>query len=221
VNIRLACATAALLATTFALPAAQAKGSAEAGATRAAVCGACHGPTGSSVNPEWPNLAGQNAAYIQRQLHLFHDGKRVGKAGDATSGLMPPQAMLLSDQDIEDVAAYFSGLVPTGLEADPSYFAAGQKLYQNGDRARGIPACSACHGPVGRGNPVGGYPALRAQHSVYVVKQLNNFASSERYTKDAKGQPTGGELATMMQTVAARLTDADKRDLASYIQGMR
>jgi cytochrome c553 len=221
VNIRLACATAALLATAFAVPAAHARGSAENGATRSAVCGACHGPTGNSANPEWPNLAGQNAVYIERQLHLLHDDKRVGKPGDANSALMPAQAKLLSDQDMQDVAAYFSSLVPAGLEADPSYYAAGQKLYQSGDRARGIPACSACHGPVGRGNPVGGYPALRAQHSVYVIKQLGNYASGERYTKDAKGQPTGGALSSIMQSIAGRLTEADQRDLASYIQGLR
>jgi cytochrome c553 len=221
VNIRLACTTLALLATAFALPAAHARGSAETGATRAAICGACHGPTGSSVNPEWPNLAGQNAAYIERQLHLLHDDKRVGKPGDANAALMPAQAKLLSDQDMEDVAAYFSSQVPAGLEADPSYYAAGQKLYQSGDRTRGIPACSACHGPVGGGIAIGGYPALRAQHSVYVIKQLGNYASGERYTKDAKGLPTGGALASIMQTIASRLTDADKRDLASYIQGIR
>jgi cytochrome c553 len=134
---------------------------------------------------------------------------------------MPPMAAPLSDQDIEDVAAYFATQTPTGLEADPSYWQAGEKLYRGGDRARQIPACMACHGPVGAGNPAAGYPALRAQHSVYTVKQLTDFAAGMRYGKDAKGDSSGGAYAQIMQTVASRLTQEDMRNLASYIQGMR
>jgi len=205
----------------LAAPLSWSKGSAEAGAALAGTCLACHGPDGNSVNPEWPRLAGQNAAYIERQLHLLHDGKRTGKPGDASAAMMPAMASTLSDQNIEDVAAYYSQQTPTGLEADPSYWEAGQKLYQSGDRARGIPACAACHGPVGRGNPVAGFPALRAQQSVYVVKQLNAYSADVRYAKNDKGQSEGGDYASIMHTIAARLNDEDIRNLASYIQGMR
>jgi cbb3-type cytochrome c oxidase subunit III len=222
VNIRLACCTLALLATAAALPAAQARGSVEAGAALAATCAACHGAAGAnSNNPEWPNLAGQNASYITRQLHLLHDGKRVGKPGDANAATMSAMALTLTDQNMEDVAAYFATLAPAGLEADPAHWQAGQKLYQWGDRARGIPSCSACHGPVGAGNPTGGYPSLRAQQSAYVVKQLNAYGSDERYTRNDKGATNGGELAAIMRTVAGRLSEDDKRNLAAYIQGMR
>jgi cytochrome c553 len=225
VNIRLACAAAALLATAIALPAAHAevaKGSVEAGAALAATCGACHGAAGAnSNNADWPNLAGQNAHYVERQLHLLHDGKRVGKPGDTNAATMAAMAATLSDQNIADVAAYFATLVPAGLEADAAHYVAGQKLYQSGDRARAIPSCSACHGPVGRGNPTGGYPALRAQQASYVVKQLNAYSNDERYTKNEKGARNGGDLAAIMHTIAGRLNDNDKRDLAAYIQGMR
>jgi len=217
VNIRLACCVLALLAT----PISWSKGSATDGAAKAATCLACHGPNGNSVNGEWPNLAGQNAAYVERQLHLLHDGKRVGKTGDAAAGLMPPMAATLNDQDIEDVAAYYAMQVPSGLEADPSYWEAGQELYRDGDRARGIPACAACHGPVGRGNPAAGYPALRGQQSVYLTKQLGAYGADVRYTKNDKGVSTGGDNAAIMHTIASRLTEADMRNLASYIQGMR
>jgi cytochrome c553 len=199
-----------------AAPLVLAKGSADAGATKAATCIACHGANGNSVNAQWPSLAGQNAAYVARQLKLFHDKQRLD-----SSGLMPPMAAPLSDQDIEDVAAYFATQTPTGLEADPSYWQAGEKLYRGGDRARQIPACMACHGPVGAGNPAAGYPALRAQHSVYTIKQLTDFAAGMRYGKDAKGDSSGGAYAQIMQTVASRLTQEDMRNLASYIQGMR
>jgi cytochrome c553 len=202
-------------------PAAWSKGSATDGAAKAATCLACHGPNGNSTSAEWPSLAGQNAAYIERQLHLLHDGKRVGKTGDAAAGLMPPMAATLSDQDIEDIAAYYAMQVPTGLEADPSYWEAGQRLYRSGDRERGIPACAACHGPVGRGNPVAGYPAVRGQQSMYLMKQLAAYSNDVRYTKNAKGASDGGDNAAIMHTIAARLTDLDIRNLASYIQGMR
>ncbi|MGB8692031.1 MAG: c-type cytochrome [Steroidobacteraceae bacterium] len=201
--------------------AAWSKGSATDGAAKAATCLACHGPGGNSGNSEWPSLAGQNAAYIERQLHLLHDGKRTGKAGDASASMMPAMALTLSDQDIQDVAAYYATQTPTGLESDPSYWEAGQKLYRSGDRARGIPACAACHGPVGRGNPAAGYPALRGQQSMYVIKQLSAYSSNVRYTKNAKGASDGGDYAAIMNTIAARLTETDMRDLASYIQGMR
>jgi cbb3-type cytochrome c oxidase subunit III len=216
-TLRIGCCVLALVAATVSWSA----GSAADGATKAATCLGCHGPNGNSTNPEFPSLAGQNAAYIERQLHMLHDGARTGKTGDAMAAMMPAMAVTLSDQDIEDVAAYYSQQVPSGLEADPSYWEAGQRLYRSGDRARDIPACAACHGPLGRGNPAAGYPALRAQHSVYVVKQLSAYSADVRYTKDANGASRGGDNATIMHAIAARLTDEDMRNVASYIQGMR
>src|SRR5689334_25236583 len=76
-------------------------GSAEAGAGKAAVCGACHGPGGNSSNPDWPKLAGQHSGYIFDQLQLLKNGER-------NAPVMMPQATALSEQDMRDVAAYFS-----------------------------------------------------------------------------------------------------------------
>ena len=129
-------------------------------------------------------LAGQNASYLAEQITRFRDGKRANV-------LMPPMVAPLTDQDIADLAAYFSQQTPTGNEADPSYWKAGEKLFRGGDVKRGIPACLACHGPVGRGNPAAGYPALHTQHAVYTVKQLNDYATETRYTKDDKGRTAG------------------------------
>lgn len=192
---------------------AAAKGSAEAGATKAAVCMACHGVNGNSVNPEWPSLAGQNAAYIAEQIRLFKANKRLNPN-------MNPQAAAIPDEDIEDIAAYYATQTPTGLEADPSYWQAGEKLYRAGDAKRAIPACQACHGPVGRGNPGAGFPAVRAQHSVYTVKQLNDYAAQNRY-RDAEGKVQQSRNGRMMVDITSRLTAEDIRNLASYIQGMR
>ena len=194
-------------------PAALAAGNAEAGATKAATCLACHGVGGNSSNPEWPNLAGQNAAYIAEQLSMFKKTHRQNE-------LMAPMAMILSDEDVLDIAAYYATLTPAGLEADAANWKAGEVLYKAGDAKRNIPACKACHGPVGRGNPGAGYPAVRAQHSVYTVKQLNAYATEQRYT-DLEGKPQKSRNGHMMVTIAKRLTPEDMQSLASYIQGMR
>jgi cytochrome c553 len=210
----------ALLATTFTYAQSSASpdnpfvaGKVQDGQTKSAVCTACHGPNGNSANPEWPRLAGQSAVYITEQLKLFKTQVRANP-------VMMPMASGLSDQDISDLAVYFEAQTPQGLESDPSYWKAGQDLYTRGDRARNIPACAACHGPGGRGNLESGYPALRAQQSVYVVKQLNDYASGARYP-GAKNPAQPDRNGAMMLTIAKRLTPEEIRNVASYVQGLR
>src|ERR1700722_1043264 len=181
-----------------------AAGTAEAGQTKAVVCQACHGATGNSTNPEWPSLAGLGADYIADQLKNFKEAKR-------NNPVMMPMAVTLSPDDMANLGAYFDGQTNTGLEADPSYWKAGEKLYRGGDAARGIPACMACHGITGRGIEPAKFPALRGQHSVYVVKQLNDYASGARATG-----PNG-----IMPTIAKRLSADDIRNVASFLQGLR
>jgi len=192
-----------VLACTFSAAVASA-GDAALGAQKAAVCGACHGMTGSSVNPEWPSLAGQHESYTVAQLKQFKEGARVNP-------LMTPMAAMLSEADMEDLGAHFAQQAPTGLEADPSNWKVGERLYRGGDAAKGIPACIACHGPEGKGNAPAGYPALRAQHAVYAYNQLLAFA-------DGRRKAAGNDI---MQVIADKLTDEEMRALASYTQGLR
>lgn len=182
----------------------QAQGSAEAGATKAAVCLACHGLNGNSSNAQWPSLAGQNATYVAEQLRLFRSGKR-------NDPVMMPLATGLSDEDINDLGAYYAAQKPTGLEADPSYWKAGEKLYRGGNVAAKVPACIACHGPLGRGNAPAGYPSLIAQQSIYTQKQLTDYAAGHR----------PGEKAKIMETIAKRMSADEIRNVSSYVQGMR
>jgi cytochrome c553 len=168
------------------------------------LCQACHGVTGNSSNPDWPSLAGLGADYIAEQLQNFKDGKRANP-------IMAPIAAPLSGQDMADLGAYFDSLTNSGLEADPSYWQAGEKLYRGGDKARGIPACMACHGPTGRGNEPAKFPALRGEQSVYIAKQLNAYAAGTR-------PPGPGGI---MPLIAKRLTADDVRNLSSYVQGLR
>src|ERR1700678_712702 len=179
-------------------------GNTQNGATKAVVCQACHGANGNSTNPEWPSLAGIGADYIAEQLKNFKEGKR-------NNPVMMPNAASLSADDMADLGAYFDSLPNTGLEADPSYWQAGEKLYRGGDPARAIPACMACHGPTARGNEPAKFPALRGQQSVYVSKQLTDYASGARTTG-----PNG-----IMETIAKRLSPEDIRNVASYLQGVR
>lgn len=189
---------------TFAATSALPAPSVEAGAAKAATCQACHGANGNSTNPEWPSLAGLGADYIADQLKNFKDGKRANP-------VMMPMTTSMTADDMADLGLYFDSLPNTGLEADPSFWQAGEKLYRSGDLAREIPACMACHGPTGRGNGPAKFPALRGQHANYVAKQLNDYASGTRATG-----PNG-----IMQTIAKRLSAEDIRNLASYLQGIR
>jgi cytochrome c553 len=205
-------ATIAMTSALFAAATAQAEGSAEAGAAKSAICSACHGANGNSVNPEWPSLAGQHAEYIAEQLQLFKSGVR-------NNPVMLGMAVGLSDADMADLGAYFSAQTLTGLEADPSLYKQGEQLYRAGDTKRGLPACIACHGPQGKGNGPARYPEVRAQHSLYTYNQLKSYAANLRYVAvSGQSAPANAEI---MQTIAAKLTDDEMRALASYLQGLR
>ncbi len=185
-------------------------GNAEAGAAKSAACGACHGATGNSVNPEWPNLAGQHHEYLVEQLALLKSGARVAP-------IMNPMAAMLSEQDMADVAAYFEKQTLTGLEADAKLAEAGEKLYRGGDAVRSIPACLACHGPNGRGNGPARWPQIRAQQPSYAMAQLHNYAAKTRYAAGSTLPPG----ADMMTDVAKRLSEDDIKALSAYLQGLR
>jgi cytochrome c553 len=183
---------------------AQAAGDAEAGKTKAQVCFSCHGVNGVSVNPVWPKLAGQNAGYIAKQLADF-------KAGTERSDpLMMAQVMPLSPQDMEDLAAFFAKQKPSPGSAEEAKLTLGQQLYRGGNKATGVAACMACHGPSGAGNPAAKYPRVGGQHAPYVVKALKDFRSGTRKNDPGK----------MMQNIAAHMTDAEIEAVASYMQGL-
>lgn len=181
-------------------------GSAEAGKARALTCTACHGLEGNSSSPLWPNIAGQNAPYILAQLQAFKDGSRFDP-------LMSSQAMLLTDEDMANIAVYFESL-PGAAQAvaDEKLLDRGAALYRGGNKAEQASACLACHGPSGRGNPAARYPALNGQHAAYTAKQLNAYADGERKT-DGKTK--------IMRDIAAKLSNEDIAALSSYVQGLK
>ena len=202
-------ATLAALAISIVAPAASAQslvdGEADAGKAKSITCAACHGAEGNSANPLWPNLAGQHAKYIVNQLGAFKEGKRV-------NALMSSQAMLLSEDDMANLAVYYEGLEgATQTVADPDLVDKGEALYRAGNAETGVAACIACHGPKGVGNAAAQYPSLSGQHAAYTEKTLKDYRSGER--KSVAGN-------NAMNEIAAKLTDDEIKALASYVQGL-
>jgi len=180
-------------------------GDAKAGETKAAACGACHGMDGNSSDKQYPKLAGQNEAYIARQITLFKTQKRQNP-------IMMGFAATLSPQDMHDIGAYFAAKTSLAGVADEKLLERGQSIYRGGDATLGVPACMACHGPDGRGMAGAGYPQLAGQWADYITAKL----------KDWKGGTTWGDDANakIMPEIAKHLGDTDIAALASYVEGL-
>ena len=181
-------------------------GDASAGQAKSAICAACHGVDGNSAVPNWPKLAGQHEQYLTRQVSLIKSGARQVPE---MIGIVPG----LSDQDINDLSAYFSSQTGTGGVADVSKVTLGERIYRAGNADSGVPACMSCHGPAGEGNPLAGYPALAGQHSVYSAKMITQFRAGENWGDD-------DAPSEIMNGAAARLTDEEIDAVASFIQGL-
>lgn len=183
-----------------------AAGDTDAGQAKSAICAACHGADGNSAVPNWPKIAGQHAPYLERQLSLIKSGARaVPEMAGIVAGL--------SDQDIDDLAAYFSAQTTKAGLADEATRATGERLYRSGNTATDVPACMACHGPAGEGNPLAGYPALAGQHSTYTEKMLKGFRSGTTWGVE-------DDSSKIMTDVAFRLTDNQIKAVSNYIQGL-
>jgi cytochrome c553 len=163
-------------------------------------CGFCHEYDGNSVMPGYPRLAGQKKAYLVKQLEDFRAGRRTG--------VMQGTAELLSDQDIETVAVYFSGQRvrgdnETAMSNEQKRLA--RRLIVRGDQARKVPPCLSCHGPGMFGS--GDVPRLTGQHPKYLHKQLLAFRAGGR-ANDPAGQ---------MRRIARELRDEEMEALAAYL----
>lgn len=179
------------------------EGDAEAGKAKSATCVACHGTDGNSALTIYPKIAGQHAEYIYKQLKEF-------KSGTRQDPVMAGMVAALSDQDMKDLAAYFSSQTMSAGETPEDVVEAGQYLYRGGDMERGIPACIACHGPRGVGHSLAGFLKVSFQHPDYIKAQLEKFRSGAR-ANDKNG---------MMRDIAVKLTDKDIEILSKYMAGL-
>jgi len=184
-------------------------GDAAAGSRKVEVCTACHAADGNSAIPAYPKLAGQGERYLLRQL-------RAIKRGDWNIPLMVGQLDAMSDQDLQDIAAFYaSGQMSRGA-TDPGLVQHGQRIYRAGIAARGVPACMACHSPTGAGNAPAGYPRLAGQHAEYLLERLEQYRDGK-----AEYELPYDETARIMSDVTAGMLYNDMKAVASYIQGLR
>ncbi|WP_079434050.1 cytochrome c [Zoogloea sp. LCSB751] len=171
------------------------------------VCKECHNPDGNSTVAEYPRLGGQQAAYLYKQLRDFRDGRR-------RNVIMQALTQELGDAELANVSAHFAAQpVMAGATAGARPVSAlGRSLFEQGDSARGIPACSACHGADGKGRLAGSlaYPAIGGQHRFYLRGQLQDWRSDTR-----RNSPDG-----VMNQIAKALGDKDIEALADYLSGL-
>lgn len=182
-------------------------GDATRGQAAAAVCTACHQADGSGMfmpgGESWPRLAGLNAAYIYKQLNDFNAGHRVNAS-------MAPFAAMLNDQQMKDVAVYYSQMPVTqgkgGESADEEMLKWGETLALHGDWSRYIPSCRSCHGPdnLGAGEH---FPAIAGQHSGYLEAQL---VAWQEGTRDNDPQH-------LMLAIAERLSPYDIEAVSAWL----
>jgi cytochrome c553 len=195
-------------------------GDAKKGAAKAGTCAACHGLDGNPTDPQYPRLAGMPERYIAHQLELIKTNQRTG----GMAAVMKPFADALSAQDMRDLGAHFamqkagSGVaddtvIAEGANKGMKFYEVGERLFRQGDVARGIPACMACHGPAGGGNPGPAFPAVAGQQSAYVQRRLEEYRTGTTTQTDP-------HLFNIMASVAKPLTDEEIRSLASYVQGL-
>lgn len=195
-------------------------GDAKAGATKAGACAACHGMDGNPPTDQYPRLAGMPERYIAEQLALFKGEQR----NTGMAAVMIPMAKPLSAQDMRDIGAYYAQqqagagiaddtVLTEGPYAGMKFYQVGEKLFRGGDAQRGIPACMACHGPAGGGNPGPAYPHVGGQFEAYTARRLQEYRDGVPNLQD---QP----LFQVMATVAQDLTDQEIQALATYLQGL-
>lgn len=189
---------------------ATAAGDPEAGKAKSAVCAACHGADGNSVIDVNPKIAGQHEAYLAKQLSQFKLASQTGGEKGRNNAVMNGMAAPLSEQDIADLAAYFSSQTAQPGKTPEQYVDAGAKLYRGGDESRGIAACTACHGPQGNGLGLAGFPDISGQHAAYTAAQLKSFRDGTRHN----------DMNGMMRDIAKKLTDKDIEILSNYIAGL-
>lgn len=199
----------ALGALVFIVNPAQAQDAGKAQQIAGSVCAACHAADGNSVAPANPKIAGQFPEYLHKQLADFK--AQGGKKPARESAIMTPMVANLSEADMKNLAAFYSGqkLKPAAA-ADKDLTALGQKLWRGGNAATGVPACAGCHGPAGAGIPAQ-YPRLSGQFQDYVATQLRAFRDGVR-ANDQNG---------VMRGVAGRMTDREIRAVAEYAAGLR
>lgn len=189
----------------------QPKGNATTGKDKVAVCTACHNSDGNSAVGMYPKLAGLGERYLFKQLQdIQSDERPVPEMTGMLTGL--------DDQDLADIAAWYSSQTRTTGQADPELAELGEVIYRNGISEKKVPACAACHSVTGSGNALAAFPALAGQHAQYTEKQLRDFRAAA--DGDPDGRSNDDDDTRMMRTISYRLSDREIKAVSTYIQGL-
>jgi cytochrome c553 len=172
------------------------------------VCAACHGLDGNSPSPANPRIAQQHADYLYKQL-VDYTVRQGQPAPQRENPIMNGIAAQLSDEDKRNVAVWYASQAakPDGAR-NKQTLELGQRIWRAGLPAKGVPACAGCHGPAGSGIPAQ-YPRLAGQYAEYTEATLRAFREGARRNNPA------------MRDIALRLTDAETRAVADFVQGLR
>ncbi len=165
----------------------------------ASSCQKCHGTTGDSVSPIYPRLNGQQADYITAQLKAFR-GRRRGDT--RAQGYMWRVARELDDKTIAALGQYYASQKPTQPQTGGALAAEGEKIFMNGDPAKGIAACQQCHGKDGEGS--GSVPRIAGQHSAYFRMVMGGYQLGLRQNES-------------MRAVTKNMTNRQIEALSSYL----
>ena len=180
-------------------------GDPDEGKIKTTSCVACHGEHGNSVAGGFPNLGGQGKAYLLKQLKDIQDGTRP----------IPTMTGMLdgmSEEDLADIAAFYSIQDRAKGAADPDLVQLGESIYRFGIPRKNIAACTACHAPTGAGNDLAKFPSVAGQWPEYIIQQLKAFQSGVRHN-DGDGK--------MMRTTAMDMNEQEMNAVASYIYGLK
>ncbi|MGF1742555.1 cytochrome c4 [Vibrio profundum] len=187
-----------------------AQGNIEAGKEKSQTCTACHGADGNSQLTMYPNLAGQHASYLNKQLLDLKLGMQTGGKQGRYNPVMGGMALPLSEQDMADLAAYYSSLPAAEGSTPEDVVDKGRALYAGGDAEKGLTACIACHGPRGNGGELAGFPRIAGQHAEYIKLQLESYRNGSR----------ANDMNSMMRDIAQKLSDEDISVLSQYVGGL-
>jgi cytochrome c553 len=165
-------------------------------------CFICHGAAGESSSPVFPRLAGQNAAYVARQLADYKSGRRKNDT-------MRSMVEDLSPEDMQALGEWFASRPTHGhAVGDADLAMVGKFVYSRGNPYSGVAACGSCHGPDAHGSAT--LPRLAGQHAEYIEKQLKLFNQRERTNDNA-----------VMHAIASKLSELELKAVAAYLSGLK
>jgi cytochrome c553 len=167
-----------------------------ASAAKSDSCAHCHGTDGNSSSGLYPSLAGQTKEYLYRQIMAFKEGRRK-------NSMMSPSVGILTEQDVKDLAEYFSSqnMMRSGsFKADPALVEKGKKVAEEAQ-------CAACHQPGFKG--LNEFPRIARQKHTYIIKQLKDYRDGARTNDDG-----------VMSATVKNLTDEQIEALGHYLASL-